>query len=74
MKKTKIRAIGNSCGITIPKSMLDRLQVREGDAVYLVERTDGIELRVVDPEFEAQAEALRDGLGRYRNAMRELAK
>jgi putative addiction module antidote len=74
MKKTKIRAIGNSCGVTIPKAMLDRLQVREGDAVYLVERTDGIEVRVADPEFEKQAAALREGLSEYRNAMRELAK
>ncbi len=74
MKKTKIRAIGNSCGVTIPKAMLDRLQVREGDAVYLVERPDGIEVRVADPEFEKQAAALREGLGQYRNAMRELAK
>ena len=74
MKKTKIRAIGNSCGVTIPKAMLDRLQVREGDAVYLVERTDGIEVRVADPEFERQAAALREGLSKYRNAMRELAK
>jgi putative addiction module antidote len=74
MKKTKIRAIGNSYGVMIPKAMLDRLQVREGDAVYLVERTDGIEVRVGDPEFERQAEALREGLTEYRNAMRELAK
>lgn len=74
MKKTKIRAIGNSRGITIPKPMLDRLQVREGDSVYLVERTDGIEIRVGDPEFVRQADALRDGLKRYRNAMAELAK
>jgi len=74
MKKTKIRAIGNSCGITIPKPMLDRLQVREGDTVYLVERTDGLEVRVGDAEFEKQAAALREGLSKYRNAMRELAK
>ncbi len=74
MKKTKIRAIGNSCGVTIPKAMLERLQVREGDAVYLVERPDGIEVRAVDPEFEARAAALREGLSEYKNAMRELAK
>lgn len=74
MKKTKIRAIGNSCGVTIPKAMLDRLQVREGDAVYLVEHADGIEIKAGDPEFERQAAALREGLGAYRNAMRELAK
>ena len=74
MKKSKIRAIGNSLGVVIPKAMLDRLQVREGDAVYLVERTEGIEVRVGDPEFARQAELLRDGLRTYRNAMLELAR
>jgi putative addiction module antidote len=74
MKKSKIRAIGNSLGIVIPKAMLDRLQLREGDAVYLVERTDGIEVRVGDPEFARQAELLRDGMRTYRNAMTELAR
>jgi len=74
MKKSKIRAIGNSLGVVIPKAMLDRLQVREGDAVYLVERTEGIEVHVGDPEFARQAALLRDGLHRYRNAMTELAK
>ncbi|MFA6130569.1 MAG: AbrB/MazE/SpoVT family DNA-binding domain-containing protein [Candidatus Omnitrophota bacterium] len=74
MKKTKIRAIGNSCGVTIPKAMLDRLQVREGDAVYLVERTDGIEVRVADPEFERSLDAAASVMRRYRNTLAELAK
>ena len=74
MKKSKIRAIGNSLGVVIPRAMLDRLQVREGDAVYLVERTEGIEVRVEDPEFARQAELLRDGLRTFRNAMTELAR
>ena len=74
MKKSKIRAIGNSLGIVIPKAMLDRLQVREGDAVYLVERTEGIEVRVGDPEFADAMEAAEGLMGRYRNALTELAK
>jgi putative addiction module antidote len=74
MKKTKIRAIGNSYGVTIPKAMLDRLQVREGDAVYLVERTDGIEVRVGDPNFERSLEIAGDVMRRYRNTLAELAK
>ena len=71
MKKSKIRAIGNSLGVVIPKAMLDRLQVREGDAVYLVERTGGIEVRVGDPELRAVSWRK---VGAYRNAMTELAR
>jgi putative addiction module antidote len=74
MKKTKLRAIGNSTGITIPKAMLDRLQVREGDAVYLVERTDGIEIKVGDPDFARAIDAASDVMRRYRNTLAELAK
>ena len=74
MKKSKIRAIGNSLGIVIPKAMLDRLQVREGDAVYLVERTEGVEVRVGDPEFADAMKAAEGLMGRYRNALTELAK
>ena len=74
MKKSKIRAIGNSLGVVIPRAMLDRLQVREGDAVYLVERTEGIEVRVGDPEFADAVKAAEALMGRYRNALAELAK
>ena len=74
MKKTKLRAIGNSVGIVIPKPMLDRLRVREGDAVYLVERPDGVELQVRDPEFERAMDAASKVMHRYRNAISELAK
>ena len=74
MKKSKIRAIGNSLGVVIPKAMLDRLQVREGDAVYLVERTDGIEVRAGDPEFADAVKVAEELMGRYRNALAELAK
>lgn len=74
MKKSKIRAIGNSLGVVIPKAMLDRLQVREGDAVYLVERTEGIEVRVGDPEFADAVKAAERLMVRYRNALTELAK
>lgn len=74
MKKTKIRKIGNSYGVLIPKAMLDRLQVGEGEAVYLVERTDGFEVRVGDPEFERSIAIAGDVLRRYRNTIAELAK
>lgn len=74
MKKTKIRKIGNSYGVLIPKPMLDRLQVREGEAVYLVERQDGLELRATDPEFERSLAIAGDVMRRYRNTLAELAK
>lgn len=73
VKETVIRAIGNSAGITIPKSMLERMQVAEGDAVYLVEKDGGVLVLPHDPKFEAVMEAYREVSKQYRNALRELA-
>lgn len=73
-KETTIRAIGNSAGTTIPKAMLERYRLAEGDRVHLVETDQGILITPFDPDF-AEAMAIYDeGAKQYRNAMRELAK
>ena len=73
-KQTTIRAIGNSAGTTIPKPMLERYHLGEGDTVHLVETEEGILITPFDPDFEAAMEIYAEGAKRYRNAMRELAK
>jgi len=37
----KLRKVGNSVGLVLPKEILPRLNVKEGDALYLTETTDG---------------------------------
>jgi len=56
-KETTIRAIGNSAGTTIPKAMLERYRMAEGDRVHLVETDEGILITPFDPAF-AEAMAL----------------
>jgi putative addiction module antidote len=73
-KQTTIRAIGNSAGTTIPKPMLERYQLAEGDSVHLVETDEGILITPFDPVFDEAMEIYAEGAKRYRNAMRELAK
>lgn len=70
----RIRKIGNSLGVVLPKEMLAKLRVSEGDDLHIVETPDGLELRPYDPELERQLEAGRAIAKRYRNALRELAK
>ena len=72
--KLKLRKIGNSIGTTFPKEILDKLQVSDGDNLYLTETQDGIELTAYDPEFEKIMEAAGEVTRRYRNALKELAK
>lgn len=72
---TKLRKIGNSLGVILPKEILDELQVEEGQALYISKRKDGgVTLTPRDEEFERQMEIGRDLTKRYRNALRELAK
>ena len=74
VKETTIRAIGNSAGTTIPKPLLERYHLAEGDTVHLVETEEGILITPFDPDFQEAMEIYAEGAKRYRNAMRELAK
>ena len=69
-----IRAIGNSTGATIPRAMLERYRLAEGDRVHLVETEHGILITPFDPEFVDAMAVYEEGAKRYRNALRELAK
>jgi putative addiction module antidote len=71
----KVRKVGNSLGVVLPKEALARLQVEEGQTVYLTETPEG-SYRVTsgNPEFARQMTVAGDVVRRYRNALRELAK
>ena len=72
--RTKLRKIGNSLGVILPKEFLDELQVEEGQALYVTKRPDGgVSLAPQDDEFERQMEIGSDLMKRYRNTLRELA-
>ncbi len=75
MKHLKIRKIGNSAGIVLPKEVLARLNVKEGDELYLVEAPDGsIKLSRHDPEHEKIVETAREVMREYRDTFKALAK
>lgn len=73
--ETKVRRIGNSLGIVLPKEALQALKVQEGDVLFLTEAPEG-SLRVTPerPGFQDIMKIAEDGMNRYRNALRELAK
>lgn len=70
----KLRKIGGSVGVIIPKQELERLHVKEGDVLYGVADGDGLHLQVFDPDFEHKLKAFERTRTRYRNALRELGK
>ncbi len=70
----KIRKVGNSLGATLPREVLQRLKIGEGDTVYLTETPDGYCLTPYDEDFARSMQAFERTRKRYRNAFRELAK
>ena len=71
----KLRKIGNSVGVVLPKEALARLNAVDGDAVYLTETTDGgFRITASNPEFARKMKAAENLSRRYRNALKELAK
>jgi putative addiction module antidote len=74
MANLKLRKIGNSYGVILPKEMLDRLKIKEGDTVYAHDIPDGVQITAADPDFEAGMAAFERTNRKFRNAFRELAK
>jgi len=74
MTTLKLKAVGNSTGVILPKEVLSKLRVEQGDSLHVVETERGIELTPYDPEFERQMEPARKIMKKRRGVLRELAK
>jgi putative addiction module antidote len=74
MVTLKVRKVGNSLGATIPQDVATRLNITEGDSLFLTETPGGYLISPYDPEFERQMDAARAIMKRRRNVLRELAK
>jgi len=72
--KTKLRAIGKSSGLILPKEMLAEMSLSLGDEVFLRRENGHFVLSAYDPEVEAQIEAARKAMSQYRNTMKALAE
>jgi putative addiction module antidote len=71
----KLRKIGNSLGLVLPKEALAHLRVQEGDTVTVSEAADGsLRLSPTSTEVARQMAAAQEVMKRYRNTLRELAK
>jgi putative addiction module antidote len=71
----KIRKIGNSLGVVLPKEAVNRLHADEGDRLFLIEAPNGAyELTPYDPAFEKKMKKATDVIQRYRNTLHSLSK
>ena len=69
-----LRKIGNSVGLIIPKEMLDRFGLKEGDELILEANDGGMVLKPTDEEFSRQIEIGRKFMDKYKVALQKLAE
>lgn len=69
-----VRKIGNSEGVILPREVLDRMNVKAGDHLQIIDTGTGITLEPVDDSFERQMEAARKVMDRYKIALQKLAE
>jgi len=71
----QVRKIGNSLGLILPKDLLARLNLKDGDRLHVIEQPErGLHLTPYDPVHAKGMEIARKSFKTYANTYRELAK
>jgi putative addiction module antidote len=71
----QVRKIGNSVGLILPKELLARLKLKEGDTLHIVEQTErGLKLSPYDPKHAKAMEIARRAFRTYADTFKALAK
>jgi len=71
----QIKKIGNSTGLILPKELLARLKLAEGDKLHIVEQTErGLKLSPYDPKHVRAMEIARRSFHRYADTYKALAE
>jgi putative addiction module antidote len=75
MMELKVRKIGNSLGVVLPREVVSRLGSGAGGRLFLIEAPNGAyQLTPYDPAFEKKMEKAEDIVRRYRNTLHALSK
>jgi putative addiction module antidote len=71
----QIRKIGNSVGLILPKELLARLKLQEGDKLYVIEQPErGIKLTPYDPKHGEAMDIARRSFRKYADTYKALAE
>lgn len=73
--KLELKKIGNSTGLILPKELLARLGLSQGDSVVVSEGPDrSLTLSPYDRDDDETMRIAREAMRNYRNALKALAK
>lgn len=74
MSNLKVEKVGDALGIVLPEEVLKKLEVKEGDTLYILDTPDGIKITTFDPNSDTAMRAYEKVNQKYTNALRELSK
>jgi putative addiction module antidote len=70
----KVRRIGNSLGVVLPKEVLAKLRVGEGDELTVTDTPDGVALSAGDSETAELMRLAEDIMRKRRKVLKALAQ
>ena len=75
MVALKVRKVGTSLGLVLPKAVVNRLHIKEGEKLFLIEGPNNTyRLTPFDPAFQKRIKKAAEIMSRYRNTLNVLSK
>ena len=71
---TKLRKIGTSTGVIIPKEILDKLNLQSGDEVSVINNKGEVKISKTDKEFEEDLALAKDLMKKRYNLYKKLSE
>jgi len=73
--KIEIKKIGNSDGLLLPRELMQRLDLKRGQQLHIVELAGGgFQALPYDPDFDKTVEIADEVMDEYRDTLATLAK
>jgi putative addiction module antidote len=73
--KIEIKKIGNSDGLILPRELMQRLDLKRGQQLHIVELAGGgFQVLPYDPDFEKTMDVAGEIMDEYRDTLAALAK
>ena len=73
--KLEVKKIGNSTGLILPRELITKLNLRQGQWLHITEMPDGgVRLTPYDPDFDKAMALVDDIMDEYKDTLRALAQ
>lgn len=70
----KVTRVGDSIGVILPRELVDKLQINQGDFLEIIETEDGLTVKPYDAELGQQMEVAEKIMREDYNLLKRLAE